>query len=638
MSALNRSIPWIYGAGMLLVVTAQRLLAENAAVSGPVTWLGVALLVATCGLVFVRGARPESPAHASRWHSLSFALLGLASLGVYAVAAQDDWFDAESNVPMALRVLWPLLWLCASLPFVLIERVLSRCPVIVPPARVRGAWVNGLIAALGIGLIFPLNYVAHERNTTKDVSYFKTTEPGTSTVALVENLDETVVVRIFLPPASDVERELLGYFEPLQGDTLRVEVLDHDAEPRLSRMLGIPDNGWISFVAGDVDVEAIDLADESAALPVNAALEIGTQLTKARRKLRRLDEEVQSRIRELDKGERVAYIVGGHGELSHRALELGPDRKLALFKKVLDFLGFTTRVLGPADDWDQGVPDDADLVVVAGPVSPLRPGEVTALVEYLDRGQGLLLALEPPVPGQAFETDAAESLGPLLDALGVTFDPTIVASGTARKRGERLDMITDRYSDHPTVATLMQLRPALPLLGFAVGSLEAQQDSTSKATIVVRSLASSWRDSEQNLELDESESRASVPLVMAVDGPAAGDQRGFRALVSADSTVFSDLAMAQTGNRQFAFDAVHWLIGAEAVAGTVNNEEDQVVEHQREDQRLWFYGMVVVIPGLVVLVGVVRTRSRKAKSKTQPKTRAEAKTETETDRETEGEA
>lgn len=608
MSRLAQAVPWLYGGGMLLVVTGQRLLADKPAVSGAVSWAGVALVVAACVLVVLRGAKADAPARSSRWLSLTFGGLGLASLGLYAISAQDDWFEPEGNARVLLRCLWPLVWLCASLPFVLVERVLARCPVIVPPERVRGAWINGLIAALGIGLVFPLNYVAHERNATKDVSYFKTTEPGSSTLALVDNLDEMVVVRIFLPPASDVERELLGYFEPLEGDTLRVEVLDHDAEPRLSRMLGIPDNGWISFVAGDVDVEAIDLSDEEAAMPVNAALEVGVELTKARRKLRRLDEEVQSRIRELDKGERVAYVLGGHGELSHRALDLGPDRKLALFKKVLDFLGFTTRVLGPADGLEEGIPEDADLVLVMGAISPLRPEEVSALVSYLDRGQGLLLALEPPLPGLPYADEGSASLEPLLEALGVTFDPAIVASGAAQKKQQRLDLVTDRYTDHPTVATLTQFRPALPLLGFAGGSLEAREGSDTDATIVVRSLASSWRDTEQNLEFDEGETRASVPLVMAVEGAGRGEQRGFRALVASDATLFSDLAMAQTGNRQFSFDSVHWLIGAEAVAGTVNNEEDQVVEHQREDQRLWFYAMVVIIPGLVVVVGLVRTR------------------------------
>ncbi len=58
-------------------------------------------------------------------------------------------------------------------------------------------------------------------------------------------------------------------------------------------------------------------------------------------------------------------------------------------------------------------------------------------------------------------------------------------------------------------------------------------------------------------------------------------------------------------------DTLNWLIGAEALAGTTENEEDIKIEHTREGQQWWFYLTVMVVPLGVVLLGALRLRIRR---------------------------
>ena len=60
----------------------------------------------------------------------------------------------------------------------------------IAPTIIPGAIKAGIpsLNETAFSSVVALNYVAHESNTRWNVSYFKTTDPGTSTKNIVENL------------------------------------------------------------------------------------------------------------------------------------------------------------------------------------------------------------------------------------------------------------------------------------------------------------------------------------------------------------------------------------------------------------------------------------------------------------------
>jgi hypothetical protein len=83
-------------------------------------------------------------------------------------------------------------------------------------------------AALTVGLALPFlvltGYVASERDKTIDLSYFKTSAPGTATRQTVASLGTPLRVLLFFPPTSDVTDQLLTYFRTLGDDGRQVTV------------------------------------------------------------------------------------------------------------------------------------------------------------------------------------------------------------------------------------------------------------------------------------------------------------------------------------------------------------------------------------------------------------------------------
>ena len=269
--------------GMLSLLGGQRLFVSSDTVSIALTVLGLAALVV--GLVFrvqARGRSTDQHAQAAHKGALLLMGLGFAAVGVYfgsTTTVAEGLGLSEEGIKrwtVCFGAVWPILWLAGSVPLVLIDLAIEDSPLAVQPLRIKQARDNGLVAALGLALVFPLNYLAAEHNERWDLAYFKTTEPGTSTLALVANLTEPVHVRVFQPTSSDVTPELMPYFDTLsaQNELFTVELVDHAAEPLLTKDLKVRDNGYIALTSKDGTEEAI-----------TKTWRIGTDLDKAKRNL-----------------------------------------------------------------------------------------------------------------------------------------------------------------------------------------------------------------------------------------------------------------------------------------------------------------------------------------------------------------
>ncbi len=81
-----------------------------------------------------------------------------------------------------------------------------------------------------------------------------------------------------------------------------------------------------------------------------------------------------------------------------------------------------------------------------------------------------------------------------------------------------------------------------------------------------------------------------------------------RAVIFGDADFVADLIVRNQGNYVAVMDALRWLGGDEATAGTVESEKDIRIRHRRDEDRIWFYGSSILIPASVLLVGVVYTR------------------------------
>ncbi len=590
----------VLGAALGLLFVGERLFGEGSwrpMVSG----LGLLVLAAAVLLRVRASTGATGTAQTVHGRALTGTLLvglAVALYGVSLPSAMDMAGLGEETLPRAkatLATLWPILALLGFLPTVWLDRVLALHPIAVPERAAEVAWQSGLIAALSISLLFPLNYLADANNVEKDVAYFRTTRPGTATATMITTLAEPVEALLFFPSGNDVGREVKAYFDSLAqiaGDRLTVRLVDQALDPATAEKLKVRDNGDVAFVLGEK----------------NQRFKIGLELGKARKDLKRLDSLVQTNLLKLTKAQRTAYFLAGHGEASSREKE-NPLEKLNIFKKfVLEAQNFKVTNLGVSEGSAVAVPDDAALVVIAAPKKPLLPEEEAALEAYWDRGGRILAMTEP----------GADPMTPLMAKLGVTVGTAPLANAEkyiqqTRGPADRVLLMTNKFGSHESVKTLSKNSTQFYVVLPTVSSVTKTPDTTNKVTTMLRSFPDTWEDLDGDRTLGPNEHGKVHEFGQAIS--AGDDKTGSRAVVFGDVNLMSDpLLESLQGNQQLALDVTRWLVGEDEVSGTTESEEDVKVQHTREEDQYWFWFTTAAMPGMILALGglVMRFRGRRA--------------------------
>ena len=557
-------------------------------------------------------------------------------LGVGAPPEPGKGLDKWGTV---LGVLWPIVMLLSFLPLAMAEVALGAADrealrlggakgsaaeeASIDGQRVSAMAMSGLTIALALSFLTVTCNVAEQRNVRRDLSYFRTSSPGTATVAMVDSLSEPLVAVLFFEEVNLVRNEVRGYFDNLAERAGNLEVQEHDRmmSKELAERLKVTKDGTI------VLIKKSELDDAANEKPKTEIITVETDWDKARKgqTLRTFDSTAQKSLMKIIRERRTAYLTVGHGEIndpSSGGMLRGQDPRAQtqVIKTILGMLNYQAKDLG-RDDLSVDVPADADLVMVLGPVNDLLDDELKALDRYLEKGGALLIGLDPPPQRRG-------SLGLLEGRLGVHFDANPLVDDSRpvvdrRNLADVLVLYADQFSSHASVTTLSKSgsREGFPM--FLAGSLEeaeftrtADPANPPKRTFIIESAKNVYRNLDRDLRFGGDEKRLAYHLAAAIEDakavPAEGakdedksPENGMRAMVFADTDLFTDSIQSRVGIAQFAFaDAVKWLGGEENLAGETESEKDVPIEHTRSRDAKWFYGSIVGAPLLVLGIGL----------------------------------
>ena len=551
----------------------------------------VLVLLALGGRAMSLGRHPSATRRALGFYAASLLAVVFYALSTHGgVTALGLTGESAQRARVALQALTALLWVSTAFPAIAIDRTLHASPHSVHPLRLSAATETGLVLAFGLGLLFPINWLAQSTNKRFDYSFFKTTTVGASTRAAIEGLDAPARAVLFFPASSEVLREVRPYFDDLAGENLTVEVVDVAMAPDLAKDWKIRENGTVALVKG----EAVE------------TLKIGEKEDAARKELRKLDSKVQTALLKLGRSKRTIYVTVGHEELYWKGAK-GDDENLATLKSVFEQLNFKVKELGVAEGLAQSVPDDAALVVVPGPKKPLLAEEITALQGYRDRGGALLLMFEPTETPDA----ALAALG------GVTASAQPLLSDTrfvplTRGITDRANIGTNRFGSHESVAALNKAAAQYGMITPRAVALAEAEGHPGKVTATVKGSTEWWTDLDGNFQFDSGmEKRGASDLAFVASGPAVNDKE-WRVASIGDASWASNAILRQVpGNQLYLVEAIAWLTNDPALGGEVTSEEDVKIQHTNEGEAAWFYGTSVIVPALVFLGGWLRVSRRR---------------------------
>jgi WD40 repeat protein len=227
---------------------------------------------------------------------------------------------------------------------------------------------TAILSAIFVALIVALFVVIREANLTPidttEASRFRLSDESRQ---IVNNLDEPIEAIAFYAGADINGREeaelWLNAYEAASGGNFTWRFVDPEREPGLAQNLGVESNGTIVFQQGDRTAEVTFLNERN--------------LTNAF-------------VRVLIGEDRVVYSLVGHGERDIFAFE---GQQYSNIRQSLERVGFVFNALNLLEE--EGIPEDADLVMILAPQSQFAPSEIEALQAYVADGGSLLLLSEP---------------------------------------------------------------------------------------------------------------------------------------------------------------------------------------------------------------------------------------------------
>ena len=322
---------------------------------------------------------------------------------------------------------------------------------------------NALIATLSVlvilGLINFLGIRYHLRLDLTDTQLF-TLSPQSR--ELVSNLPETMKVWLFSKEKNSQDQELLDNYHR-QSNKFKFEYVDPELKPGLAERFGVKDYGEV-YLEFQTKRQLVQIINEDERLS-----EI--KLTN------RLQQMINPKTAKV-------YFLQGHSEHPLSA------SKGAISKAIqgLTDKNFTTSTLNLAER--PQVPDDANVLVVAGPQKELLTGEVTALQNYLHRGGNLLLMIDP---------NTNPKIDTLLKEWGVRLDNRLVIdnSGESLQLGPATILVTE-YGQHPITQDFANNISVYPL----TRPLEIDPVSGVESMVLLKTkpYPSSWAESDQKSE------------------------------------------------------------------------------------------------------------------------------------------
>ncbi len=438
---------------------------------------------------------------------------------------------------------------------------------------------NSLILTLAfLGIILAVNYIVYNNpdllGSPWDFTEDKSNTLAPETLQILATLPDNVSAIAFYSQAinSEPAEELLQKFKENSNGKFDYTFENPNTNPIRARELGITGDGKILLQMGDLK-------------------EIASSATET--------ELARAMIRLISPEPRAIYFLEAHGEATFNPAD---ERSYSVAKSTLESKNYTVNTLNLLTN--NSIPEDAQVIVVAGPQKPLSQDEVDLLKEFVDSGGSLIVMQDPTLL-----TEFGDSRDPLAEYLqedwGIALNNDVILDFNSQNP---FVAISDSANVHPITQNLSQnyaiyMPNARSLTATPLDSLD----------IVTTPLILTSENSYSEISLtEEAESGYQYtdgtdtpgPLVMAVAGENLTTKG--RVLVTGNSLFAIDVNFDVYGNGNFFINSVDWTAEQENLINLTTRQQTTRVFIPPQGWRFLLLAVVsiVVIPGMVVFFGV----------------------------------
>lgn len=483
------------------------------------------------------------------------------------------------------------IWSLLPISLVILGIILLIAWLILSKNFGRGFWqkrstqvgTDAVVATVAvIALLGLINFLSIRFPYRVDLTENQLYSLSPQTVKVLQNLQKPIKVWIFErdTQSNPNEQDVLANYQR-KSPQFSYEIVDPDRQPNLAQQFKKLSSGDLSRVYlqyGDKK-QPIKLIDETEALS-----EI--KLTNA------IESIKSNRVPNI-------YFLQGHGEHS---LQSG-ETSLSQAVSNLEAKGYQINPLNLATK--TAIPENTNLIIIAGGKRKLFPQEVAALQKYSEQGGSILLLIDP-------ETDLG--LDPLLKTWGVKLDQRVIldgsGSGNLLNLGPATPLIT-RYGNHPIT---QEFGNNISIYPFSRPIATVKAPGVEAVSLLVTS-DQMWAESDLNsteISFDPKTDLAG-PFDLGVALTRNLNSKTSKLVVIGNSTFATDGWFDQQLNGDVFLNSVEWLANQDQPILSIRAKEPQNrrINLTPFQANLIFALSIVILPLLsLILAGITWWRRR----------------------------
>ncbi len=441
-------------------------------------------------------------------------------------------FLALGGLFFAIRVWMPFMWIIvATVLITLGGGLFYDYKIIVDFFSMKTTKLGmnmGLILLITVLFLAVVNFLGAKHYQTYDFSLNRINSISDQSKKIINSLDGDLIVKFFYKNGAEhVEenkklfRELVKQYEDITPK-VKFEFVEINERPRLALDYGANKGSGEAF---------IDYKDSKNRVENYSEQDFTNAIIKVTRKHKK-----------------TIYFLEGHGERSLDD-EKGEGSFFG-FKQLLEKNSYTVKTINLTSSLN--IPNDATMVVIAGPTQQLQISEIISLEDYLNSGRSLLIMLDEK------ET---YGLGPLLKKMGIELETNYVYNVFDSPMGPVVNAqaatVAVDYSPNDEITkvfannqmTVFRNPHSLKLLNNSPRITTEVLVKTPKNAVALQELDSK----------DYTGEPRSFNLAVSIKGKLTSNSKDFAAVVISDADFVSNILLYQNLNRDLALNSISSL-------------------------------------------------------------------------------
>ncbi|MFQ3206838.1 MAG: ABC-type uncharacterized transport system involved in gliding motility auxiliary subunit [Glaciecola sp.] len=392
------------------------------------------------------------------------------------------------------------------------------------------------------------NYLANNSALRWDITKDKQHTLSTNTVEFIRVLENQVQLTAFYVGASPKYlQDLFKEYERTSGGLVMTEIIDPIEQVAYAAKFGNVINSQEQKVIVQSGNNRKDVDFTKDALS---------------------EERLTNAIASVSRTQKTVYFLTGHGEYSTKNQD---NTGLSIFSQLLADNNILSEplMLGIS----QSIPQDCDVLIIAGPKNQLTQDEDALIADYLSKGGDALFLIEhtvvstPDKPLSAQQMQKNPDLNSLLNKWGLNVESDIVVDLTSHVGDDVGSPATKNYQNHKAITEGLDytfyVRPR------SITLLENRRPNIKHAVIAsTASSTNSWAETNRNLDVkfDKNEDTGGpVALSYVVidekntENMKDGKTSDTRLIVFTDADFLTNVYINQYSNAQMGLNIVNWL-------------------------------------------------------------------------------